>query len=1015
MSVLRRSAIAACLVAACMVVSTAGLGAQSTTGTISGRLTDAQGLALPGVTVTATSPNLQGPRETVTSENGDYILSLLPPGPYTVAFSLTGFEQQRRTVTVAPTQTVPVDAQLGVAGLTDTVLVVGNAADVLTRTAQVATNFSGQLIADLPTNRDINTALHLAPSVHATGPAGQFSIAGSMSFENLFLINGVTVNENLRGQARPTLVIEDAIQETTVSSAGISAEYGRFGGGVMNVITKAGGNQFTGSFRDTLANDDWRALVPKREGDTFANDTKLDKVVPTYEYTAGGPILRDRLWFFTAGRLQKQESNRQLVVTNTPYVFTNNTERYETKLTYSPWSGHRVQGAYNKLIDEQLNFTFNQSQSMDLNSLTDRKVPEDLFALNYTGAYSSNFYLEALYSQRNLTFMGDGAKFTDRLKGTLLVEPSGRRYWSATFCGVCTPEERDNQNVFVKGTYFASTDRAGSHSVTVGYDFFDDIRKANNHQSGSGYRITNAPAILRDGVLYPQFATTFSTRIQWNPIFLESQGSDFRTHSAFVNDSWRIGNLTANIGVRFEKNDGVDQAGKLVATNSSWSPRLGLVWDPTGAGTWAVSASASKYVAGLLNGLADASSPAGSSDTYLFAYTGPPINADANGPLVDSEEALARLFTWFDAAGGANLPLVGTPTVRGVTPQILGSLRPPSNWEYSTGVSRQLGSRATARADVVYRRFQDFYIQRTDLTTGRATDTRSFAPITVQGRQYDLSVLENDESGDLKRQYAGLTFQGTYRVTDRTQIGGNYTLSRTWGNVDGESPNTAAGYDARFVYPEYKQASWNFPDGNLLVDQRHRARLWLNFGVPRVDGLSLNLLQLIESGVPYSASNQNAANFSGVDAARYVANPGYLNPPTATQIQYYFTARDAFRTEGQKRTDLAINYDYRLGVGGARRLNVFIQAQIVNLFNQFQMCGCGASVFLNGGNVQNQFIGTSVQTAVTNAALFQSFNPFTETPVRGVHWDYGTDFGKAVNRFAYTTPRMLRLTFGVRF
>ena len=77
--------------------------------------------------------------------------------------------------------------------------------------------------------------------------------------ENLFLINGVTVSENLRGQPYD-LYIEDAIQETTIATAGISAEYGRFGGGVVNVITKSGGNLFSGSFRDTLLNDDWRAL-----------------------------------------------------------------------------------------------------------------------------------------------------------------------------------------------------------------------------------------------------------------------------------------------------------------------------------------------------------------------------------------------------------------------------------------------------------------------------------------------------------------------------------------------------------------------------------------------------------------------------------------------------------------------------------------------------------------------------------------------------------------------------------
>ena len=150
---------------------------------------------------------------------------------------------------------------MGPAAVSETVNVVGRAADVLTQTAQVATNFKQDLIATLPTNRDINAVLLLAPAVHPTGPSGAYSIAGAMSFESLFMVNGVNVNENIRGQAYD-LYIEDAIQETTVATAGISAEYGRFGGGVVNVITKSGGNLFSGSFRDTLNNDKWRTLTP---------------------------------------------------------------------------------------------------------------------------------------------------------------------------------------------------------------------------------------------------------------------------------------------------------------------------------------------------------------------------------------------------------------------------------------------------------------------------------------------------------------------------------------------------------------------------------------------------------------------------------------------------------------------------------------------------------------------------------------------------------------------------------
>ena len=380
------------------------------------------------------------------------------------------------------------------AALTETVQVVGQAADVLVQTSQVATNFDQTLMSTLPTQRDYRAVMLMAPAVHPTGPSGSFSVAGSMSFENLYMVNGVSVNENLRGQAQD-LVIEDALQETTVATAGVSAEFGRFGGGVINMVTKSGGNQFNGTFRETLSNDDWRALVPQREGDPFANDTKVDDVVPTHEYTVGGPIIRDRLWFFTAGRIQTNTISRQLVITNIPYVFTEKSQRYEGKVTYSVDGNHRVQGAFTKINRDEINGTFSTATSMDLASLYDRSLPEDLFTINYTGVITPKFFLEGRYSQRNLSFIGSGSTFTDLQKGTLLVDPAGRRYNAPTFCGVCTDEERDNRDLFIKGSYFLSTPGTGSHNLAFGFDSFNDRRLANNHQSGSDYRLINAPAV----------------------------------------------------------------------------------------------------------------------------------------------------------------------------------------------------------------------------------------------------------------------------------------------------------------------------------------------------------------------------------------------------------------------------------------------------------------------------------------------------------------------------------------
>ena len=164
----------------CLLALAGSAAAQSTTGTISGRVVDADQLPVPGATVAAASPNLQGSREAVTSENGDYILTGLPSGVYTVTFTLAGFQPQTRTLTLAPTQVLPLEVTLGPAQVSEVVQVVGRSADVLTETAQMATNFSQDLIATLPTSRDLNSILLMAPGVHPTGPAGGFSFGGSV-------------------------------------------------------------------------------------------------------------------------------------------------------------------------------------------------------------------------------------------------------------------------------------------------------------------------------------------------------------------------------------------------------------------------------------------------------------------------------------------------------------------------------------------------------------------------------------------------------------------------------------------------------------------------------------------------------------------------------------------------------------------------------------------------------------------------------------------------------------------
>src|SRR5206468_1194965 len=148
--------------------------------------------------------------------------------------------------------------------------------------------------------------------------------------------------------------------------------------------------------------------------------------------------------------------------------------------------------------------------------------------------------------------------------------------------------------------------------------------------------------------------------------------------------------------------------------------------------------------------------------------------------------------------------------------------------------------------DYSFRNYRDFYASRIDSSTGRVVDQF--------GNPSDLEIVQN--SNALKRRYSGVTLSGTYRVT-RIDVGANYTLSRLWGNIDGE--NVASGPllsgSGLFQYPEYHQDSWFVPEGDLASDQRHRSSMWINYGVPKAAGLTLSLLQDFASGIPYGGGS----------------------------------------------------------------------------------------------------------------------------------------------------------------
>ena len=944
------------------------------TGGIQGRITDPDGLALPGVTVTVASPALQGTRTAVSSTNGDYIIPFLPPGSYTITFELQGFSTAtRENLGVVIAETLQIDMKMGIAGVAENVQVIGSAATEIAPNVTVATTYKAEALERLPVGRTLNAAVLMAPNVTDNGPNGNIMISGAMSYENLFLINGVVVNENLRGQAR-NVFIEDAIQETKISTGSISAEYGRFQGGVVNMITKSGSNSYSGSFRVSFVNDAWSGLTP------YPGDQNIDAIVPTYELTAGGPIMRDKLWFFGAGRFEKNKDNRTTDYTSVNYTRVDDEKRYEGKVTYALNRGNTFKGAYTKRRVDITNNNF--GTIMDARSLYDNANDENLYSANYTSVVTDRVFLEGQFSRREYSILNTGSRLTDVAGGTPIWDRSRgqARFNSPTFCAVCGSgvEIRNNWNALFKTSYFLSTDSIGSHNFVAGADVYQETRKNDNYQSGTSFRVQATRTIIQGQTIYPVFANDNTTFVEYLPLVAPSVGNDIKTYSVFANDTWRLGRWSVNLGLRYDRNNSSDQGGTQVVEDSAWSPRLGATWDITGDGRWTANAGFARYVTGISTAMVDAGSAGGRTATFSYFYQGPAINTNTAQPLLSAEQALPIVFDWFNANGGTNRVTRNAPNIPGVTTKVAAGLKAPNSNEWMAGIARQLGTRGTVRADYVFREYADFYGDFRDPSTGKVTDPT--------GRTYDLTLVKNTDLAN--RSYKGLITQASYRPSRHWMVGGNYTLSWQRGNFTGEDEGSGPIRFGGNDQPEYKAESWSFPTGYNPGDQRHKLRAWADYRVPVSERAGHFIVGFVQR---FDSSDASSADGT-IDPRSFVTNPGYESVPST--VTYYFGPRGDQRYDNVWRSDVALSWTMRL-VG---RTDAFFRGVVTNVFNQ--------SAQVSGNE--------TILTRANNSA-YQLFNPFTTTPVQGVHYDFGPDYLQPTGTGDYQSPREFSFSVGIRF
>lgn len=287
----------------CLLVP-AALFAQSSTGSISGTIVDDSGGALPGVTVTATNAATGAMRTAVTNGSGKYQLALLPPAGYDVNATLEGFQPVRRgnvIVNIGTDATLNLTLQVGVS---ETVTVLASAPLIEAERTQVSSVVNEVAIENLPVNgRNFIDFVLTTPGVVRDVRAGDISFAGQRGTLNSLVIDGANNDNTFFGQSlgrtgsgrAPYQFSQDAVQEFQVNSNAYSAEYGRAGGAVINVVTKSGTNDFSGSLFYFLRDKRYNANDYINE---INNRVKSPYHYDQYGVSAGGPIVQDRHFFF---------------------------------------------------------------------------------------------------------------------------------------------------------------------------------------------------------------------------------------------------------------------------------------------------------------------------------------------------------------------------------------------------------------------------------------------------------------------------------------------------------------------------------------------------------------------------------------------------------------------------------------------------------------------------------------------------------------------------------------------
>ena len=808
--------------------------AQGLTGALIGTVKDEQGAILRGALVRVASRGLiGGPITVTTNERGQMRFPVLPPGAYVLDIELQGFATyHEEEIHIGAGATIERTAVLKLAGVAESIVVEGSGSRIEARGSGFETRFDAEEIRAIPVRRFsmfdfIRAAPGVSPTSPTSGTVNSMSVFGSGTNENAFLIDGTNFTCPCSGEARAEPGA-DIIQEVQVQSVGASAEYGNIQGAVFNVVTRQGSNRFlydASYYGQTSRLTSQPVLRPVPAGGQPVSGYERNRY-RDFTTNFGGPLYRDRLWFFAGYQYLRDYDSQP--GTDPKFPRTYEQDKIFAKLTWQlKPSLQLLQSFHDEFWVNPTPPTFVSPFETTLR--LHASVPAMTFG-HLTHTLSSNTVWDArvgrfVYSREDDPSTGDSTRPNrfDRVTGVssgappqigglTLIRTTAKATLSHYRPGLLSADHEWKTGVQVE-----RGEHRAPQVIPTGVRFID-----NNGQPFQA--VSRVPAI---------------------------DGGVFVTAAAFVSDSIALRDrVTVNAGVRFDHSRAISQdvraldvAGRetdeiirgvgTLYTWNVWSPRLGVTAKLSADGRTILRASYGRFRQGMLT-----------------AEMGP-IHPGLS-PITTSA---------FDRTTGGYTSLVSV-----VDPKINVLLDPetrtPTTDEYSIGMDRELDGRLAVALAYVRKEGSNF-ISWTDVGGRYREETRALP----DGRSVPVFVLVNSTANrrflltnpdGYSLTYNGLVMAVEKRRSNGWQAFGSYTLSRVYG-LQPSSGTTAAGSQISTVAPRetFGRDPNNLTNasGRLPNDRPHVFRVMGTVDVPRTGFVMAANLQYF-SGKPWAATAQ---------------------------------------------------------------------------------------------------------------------------------------------------------------